>query len=176
MSLVLCRLVNPNSKLKTVTYFKQHLNIDISVHSIYPFLDQWNSNEKYQKDAQWDGLKGFGTNTKLSKNMTIEYYSQLWMVEKAFRISKTDLRIRPIYHRLKSRIEAHIGICFTAYKIYKESERLLRVNKITISPEKAIAEIKKIRQLRYTLPKPKEVKTKLLNVSELQKSLIDLKF
>jgi len=76
--------------------------------------------EKYEADSVWDGLKGYVTNTSLSRKKVIENYSQLWQIEKAFRISKTDLRIRPIYHRLKNRIEAHICICFTAYTIYKE--------------------------------------------------------
>jgi transposase len=101
--------------------------------------------EKFRADGQWDGLKGYVTNTRLSKNEVIEHYNQLWHVEKAFRISKTDLRIRPIYHRLKRRIEAHICICFTAYTIYKELERLLKRNKISLSPEKAIENIKEIR-------------------------------
>ena len=39
-NLVLCRLVYPGSKLKTVDYFKRHLNIDVSVYSIYRFLDE----------------------------------------------------------------------------------------------------------------------------------------
>jgi transposase len=81
--------------------------------------------EKYHADSVWDGLKGYVTNTHLSRSHVIENYSQLWQIEKAFRISKTDLRIRPIYHRLKERIEAHICICFTAYAIYKELERSL---------------------------------------------------
>jgi transposase len=82
--------------------------------------------EKYHADSVWDGLKGYVTNTHLSRSNIIENYSQLWQIEKAFRISKTDLRIRPIYHRLKERIEAHICICFTAYAIYKELERVLK--------------------------------------------------
>jgi len=80
--------------------------------------------EKFEADRVWDGLKGYVTNSKLSKVQVIEHYNQLWHVEKAFRISKTDLRIRPIYHRLKRRIEAHICICFAAYTFYKEVERL----------------------------------------------------
>ena len=56
--------------------------------------------EKYAHDNQWDGLKGYITNTKLSNNDVIENYKNLWHIEKAFRMSKTDLRIRPIYHRL----------------------------------------------------------------------------
>jgi len=45
-NLVLSRLVYPGSKLKTVDYFKQHLNMDVSVYSIYRFLDELNSELK----------------------------------------------------------------------------------------------------------------------------------
>jgi transposase len=131
--------------------------------------------EKYEADGVWDGLKGYVTNTHLTKNQVIENYSQLWLVEKAFRISKTDLRIRPIYHRLKDRIQAHICICFTAYAIYKELERILKKNKIDLSAEKAIEQIKEIQQLQYILPKSREVKTKILQPSQLQARLIDMK-
>jgi transposase len=105
----------------------------------------------------------------------IEHYSQLWHVEKAFRISKTDLRIRPIYHRLKRRIEAHISICFTAYTIYKELERSLRKNKISLSPEKTIENIKEIRQLKYSLPISKQFKSKLLKPNHIQSQLLNMK-
>jgi transposase len=131
--------------------------------------------EKFEADEAWDGLKGYVTNTRLPKKQVIENYSQLWMVEKAFRISKTDLRIRPIYHRLKDRIQAHICICFTAYAIYKELERLLKKNKIVLSAGKAIEQIKEIRQLRYTLPRSREVKTKILQPTPLQARLINMK-
>lgn len=131
--------------------------------------------EKFQADGQWDGLKGYVTNTGLSKNKVIEHYSQLWHVEKAFRISKTDLRIRPIYHRLKRRIEAHICVCFTAYTIYKELERTLKNNKILISPEKAIENIKEIRQLNYSLPKSKQFKSKILKPNLIQDQLLNMK-
>lgn len=131
--------------------------------------------EKFRADGQWDGLKGYVTNTRLSKNEVIEHYNQLWHVEKAFRISKTDLRIRPIYHRLKRRIDAHISICFTAYTIYKELERLLKSNKITLSPEKAIENIKEIRQLKYSLPKSRQIKSKLLKPNPIQSQLLSMK-
>lgn len=132
--------------------------------------------EKYYADSVWDGLKGYVTNTHLSRTEVIDNYSQLWQVEKAFRISKTDLRIRPIYHRIKERIEAHICICFTAYALYKELERQLRLNNIDLSPEKAIEQIKEIRQLRYVLPKSRQVKTRILQPTEIQKQLLDMKF
>jgi len=145
-------------------YLKLAGKVDISINY-----------EKYEADKVWDGLKGYVTNTHLSRKKVIGNYSQLWQVEKAFRISKTDLRIRPVYHRIKERIEAHICICFTAYAIYKELERLLRLNKIDLSTEKAIEQIKEIRQLRYTLPKSRHVKTKILQPTDLQKILLAIK-
>ena len=58
--------------------------------------------EKFNSDKCWDGLKGYITNTKLNDKQVMENYKNLWHIEKAFRMSKTDLRIRPIYHRLKA--------------------------------------------------------------------------
>ena len=52
--------------------------------------------DKYNADASWDGLKGYITNTSLSVDAVIENYSNLWHIEKAFRMSKSDLEIRPI--------------------------------------------------------------------------------
>ena len=75
---------------------------------------------KLKNDHYWDGLKGYITNTKLSNKEVIDNYNELWHIEKAFRMSKTDLRIRPIFHRLKDRIDAHICISFSAYSVYKE--------------------------------------------------------
>lgn len=93
--------------------------------------------EKFNQDKVWDGLKGYATNTKLRDKQVIENYKNLWLIEKAFLMSKTDLRIRPIYHRLRHRIEAHICISFTAYCIYKELERLLLKEKSSLSLKKA---------------------------------------
>lgn len=132
--------------------------------------------EKYNADSVWDGLKGYITNTKLTKKQVVGNYQQLWHIEKAFRISKTDLRIRPVYHRIKHRIEAHICICFAAYAVYKEFERTLEKNNIAMSPEKAINEKKEIRQLQYKLPKSGQVKTKLLRLTDSQAQLMDMRF
>lgn len=104
--------------------------------------------QKFEADAVWDGLKGYLTNAKLSKDEIIENYGHLWQIEKAFRISKTDLKIRPIYHRLQRRIETHICISFVAYKVYKELERQLNVMQSSFSPGKAIEIAKTIYQLK----------------------------
>ena len=81
--------------------------------------------DAFEKDAAWDGLKGYITNTKLSDEEVIGNYHNLWFIERAFRMNKTDLQIRPMYHRLRNRIEGHICICFCAYVLQLEIERLL---------------------------------------------------
>ena len=76
--------------------------------------------DKIVEDRKWDGLKGYITNTRLCAKNIVANYGHLWQIEKAFRISKTDLKVRPIFHQRKRRIEAHICIAFVAYTIYKE--------------------------------------------------------
>jgi transposase len=131
--------------------------------------------DKYNADIVWDGLKGYITNTSLTKNEVIGNYQHLWQIEKAFRISKTDLRIRPVYHRIKNRIKSHLCICFTAYTIYKELERVLVINKIPISAEEALTELKDIMQIKYILPKSGQLKTKLLKLNDIQTNLVKMK-
>ena len=107
--------------------------------------------DKYQEDSKWDGLKGYLTNSKLSNKQIIDHYSGLWQIEKAFRMSKTDLRIRPIYHRLRRRIETHICISFAAYSIYKEPERVLHKERSTLSVQRAAELTHNMYQITYTL-------------------------
>lgn len=104
--------------------------------------------DRFKLDSKWDGLKGYVTNTKLSSDEIIKHYSNLWKIEKAFRISKTDLKIRPIYHRLRDRIEAHICISFVAYVLYKELDRVLTKHKSNMSINKAIEEINKMYEIQ----------------------------
>lgn len=107
---------------------------------------------KFEQDAKWDGLKGYLTNAKLSKDEILENYQHLWRIEKAFRVVKTDLKIRPIYHRKQKRIEAHICLTFVAYKVYKELERQLKEKKSDLSPEKVIEILQSIYQIEIKNP------------------------
>lgn len=108
--------------------------------------------DKFNSDNKWDGLKGYLTNTKLSAKDIIENYNQLWQIEKAFRISKTDLKIRPIYHRIRSRIEAHICIAFVAYTIYKEVEKRLADRNIPLSPARVAELTKTMYTIKIRIP------------------------
>lgn len=144
--------------------YNKYLNLtgDISVSIDY---------EKYRADALWDGLKGYVTNSSLSVMEIMENYNQLWQIEKAFRVAKTDLKIRPIYHRLPKRIEAHICLTFVAYKIYKELERQLQALNSPITAQKAIAIAESIFQIEIQTPNAKTIITKTLLLNEEQKQL-----
>jgi transposase len=130
--------------------------------------------EKYEADAEWDGLKGYLTNSTLKPVKIIDNYRQLWQIERAFRISKTDLRIRPIYHRLKHRIEAHICISFTAYCIYRELERILKNEKSSLSIKRAAELTHNMYQLDTLLPKSKKRKAILLKMDQEQSELYNI--
>lgn len=130
--------------------------------------------EKFKVDQVWDGVKGYITNTKLTSRQIIENYNNLWHIEKAFRMSKTDLRIRPIYHRLKHRIEAHICIAFISYCVYKELERVLHKEKSTLSVKTAAELTHNMYQITYTLPESKHTKSKLLRMDDQQAELYQI--
>jgi transposase len=130
--------------------------------------------EKFEKDNKWDGIKGYITNTKLNSEAIIKNYNHLWQIEKAFRISKTDLRIRPIYHYLKERIEAHICISFVSYGIYMDLERVLKKEKSNFSVKKASEITRNMYQIKYMLPKSQKEVTKTLKMDDDQNKLIEI--
>ncbi len=129
---------------------------------------------KIEQAARWDGLKGFLTNTKLSPTEVIDNYGQLWHVEKAFRISKTDLRIRPMYHRRRKRIEAHVLVAFVAYAIYKELERRLHQAGIPMSPKRAAELTQTMYEMSFRLPNDPQQQHILLQMDAEQQQLYDL--
>lgn len=130
--------------------------------------------EKFEKDAKWDGLKGYLTNTSLTKEEIIDNYGHLWKIEKAFRVSKHDLKIRPVFHRARRRIEAHICISFVAYKVYKELKRQLKEKEASISPEKAIEIAKTIYSIQVKLSATDSIIRKTMLITDEQKDLAEL--
>ena len=127
---------------------------------------------RIKNDKNWDGLKGYITNTNLSNEEVIKNYSHLWKIEKAFRISKNDLKIRPIYHFKKERIKAHICLSFVAYTIYKELERLLKINKVDLSVIKAVELLETIYEMEFTLPDSQKTARKLVNLRNEHRELL----
>ncbi len=130
--------------------------------------------DKFSADAAWDGIKAYVTNTSLPKQQILANYSNLWFIERAFRMNKTDLRIRPIFHRLKNRIEGHICICFTAYTIMLELERRLKSTNSGITLERAREITKTMYQLSFRLPDSRQERHVILGMTQEQQSLVEL--
>ncbi|WP_268036306.1 IS1634 family transposase [Algoriphagus sp. PAP.12] len=130
--------------------------------------------EKFELDAKWDGLKGYITNTNLEKDQVIENYNNLWKIEKTFRITKNEIKVRPVFHNKQRRIEAHISIAFTAYKVYKELERQLIEKGSKLSPQKAIEIAKGIYTVEIRLKSSGKKLRKTLLLNESQQKLAKL--
>jgi transposase len=68
-----------------------------------------------EKHQLLEGIKGYKTNiAHIPDKLLIDRYHDLWKLERAFRIAKSDLQARPIYHRKRQSIEYHILIVFVA--------------------------------------------------------------
>ena len=92
------------------------------------------------------GLKGYVTNipsTLMSAGEVIESYHDLWRVEQSFRMSKTDLRARPMFHHTRDAIEAHLTIVFAALAVARHLQEAtgLSIRKIvqTLRPLQQIS-------------------------------------
>ena len=129
---------------------------------------------KIAEDAKWDGLKGYITNTSLEPKQVVEQYHGLWVVERAFRVSKGTLEMRPMFHFTPRRIEAHVCICFVAYKVYKELERLIKENGIPHSVDKVIDIAKTVITVRINMPENGQVFTKTMFLTDRHRSIESL--
>lgn len=82
---------------------------------------------KITAEEKWDGLHGVITNIKgLPPDEIYYHYRGLWQVEDAFRVNKTDLRIRPIYHWTTQKVKAHLAISYIAFSCVRTLQYLLK--------------------------------------------------
>ena len=170
------RLENKIKSSKTIT----KKDLKLSYYAKYIDLDDNNSkitfninNQKIIEDEKLDGIKGFVTNDfTLTANEIIEHYNNQYEVERAFRIYKTDLKIRPIYHRLETRIKAHILISFVSYAIYKEFDRKLKINDVKFKFNFSQKLLRKIIEHLIAIKIDDEIIP--INPSEIQKQILDI--
>ena len=79
-------------------------------------------------------------------------YIQLTEAEAAFRIEKSDLRIRPIWHQKEERVLAHILVCFLAYVLWKMLGQMVKSAGLGDEPRRVLEELGKIRLVDVILP------------------------
>jgi len=79
-------------------------------------------------------------------------YIQLTQVEDAFRVAKSDLCIRPIYHQRQDRTQAHILVCFLALVLWRTLQQWMSASGLGTAPRKLLEELHEIRSLDVLLP------------------------
>lgn len=79
-------------------------------------------------------------------------YIQLTEAEAAFRIQKSDLRLRPVWHQREDRVKAHLLVCFLAYVLWKMLAQLCRAAGLGDEPRKVFDELSRIRLVDVILP------------------------
>jgi transposase len=79
-------------------------------------------------------------------------YVQLTDAEAAFRIHKSDLSIRPVWHQKKERVQAHIFVCFLAYVLWKTLEQWQGRAGLGNSPRTILGELRRLQSADIVLP------------------------
>ena len=150
----LSKTANPKDYLSSYGY-KKYINVTSKAKIT---LDE----DKIKEDSAWDGLLGVITNDKdRSPSEILSHYHNLYQIEDAFRLTKHDLAVRPVFHWKCERISAHIAICFCAYSLVKHLEYRIRLQYKKMSPEKIRQTLVRVqtsilfdskRKIRYGLP------------------------
>ena len=114
----------------------------------------WTKNEKWRDWATLnEGCYLLRTNvTDWSAEDLWQAYIQLTEAEAAFRIHKSDLRIRPVWHQKKDRVLAHILVCFLAYVLWKTLHQMTKAAGLGDEPRRIFEELGKISLVDVTLP------------------------
>ncbi len=95
-------------------------------------LSFWLERAHYRRQRRHDGIFILQTNdARLSATEIVRSYMQLQEVERAFRMLKSLVKVRPVFHWAERRVEAHIFICFLAYLLAKALELRLRAETTT---------------------------------------------
>lgn len=131
----------------------------------------------FERACRLEGLKGYVTNlpvTLASAQEIIGWYHELWKVEQSFRMSKTDLRARPIFHSHKEVIEAHLTVVMAAlavsrYLYEKTGITAKRLVKTLYPFRRTIGKVGNAK-VRLTTPLPGEIKKILKKLDQNTKN------
>ena len=109
------------------------------LHNITKHTSDWTlDEEKILKDERFDGYYGIQTSDKnLSPNEVMDAYHTLWKIEESFRIMKSTLEVRPVFHWTPKRIKGHFVMCFLSFLMERKLEMILNDEKkdyLEVSP------------------------------------------
>lgn len=135
------RLLGANTRAAGLFQVNVKEGKDNKVELVWKKIENW---------RQWaelsEGYYMLRTNVKDWKAGQLwEAYIQLTQAETAFRIHKSDLRIRPIWHQKEERVKAHILVCFLAYVLWKMLGQMCKRAGLGNEPRKVFDEIAQIK-------------------------------
>jgi len=128
---------------------------DVSVREVDGrAIISWQKNETWRQWATLnEGCYLLRTNiTDWSPEDLWQAYIQLTEAEAAFRIHKSDLRIRPVWHQTEERVQAHILVCFLAYVLWKMLHQMTQAAGLGDEPRRVFEELGKIQLVDVILP------------------------
>jgi transposase len=97
-----------------------------------PTLNQ----QKIDDDEKWDGFYGIQcSRLEMAPQKIAEAYHRLWKIEESFRVLKSTLQTRPIFHWTPKRIKGHLMVCFIAFLLERTLELELKKKNISFSPD-----------------------------------------
>jgi transposase len=124
---VIQRFIEPSSKFAT---YQQKDKIEgaysVDLQHLYRSLDLLSEHKAKIEDSLFDtnGFLGILTNNHdLQGETLIEKYKELWRIEESFRLMKSQLEVRPMFHWTEKRISGHLVMCFLAFVFMRELER-----------------------------------------------------
>lgn len=128
--------------------------------------------KKIASERKWDGLTAYVTNTNYPSAQIPGIGPELKQMWETFRIERSDLKIKPGYHKVKDRIEAMNNISFVSYALFKELERTLHKRAPEITMPKAIKQISRIKESSHSAPNgpPQNQKIK---TNEIQRKILE---
>jgi len=124
--------------------------------------------EAIARDERFDGYYGIQTNAKdLAVQDILEAYHTLWKIEESFRIMKSTLEVRPIFHWTEPRIKGHFVVCFLAFLLARTLEFKLKRAGEKASPEKIREALNSLNFAEVEIEQTKYlVKTKAMDLAK----------
>ena len=103
-----------------------------------------------------------------------EWYIRLTQAEDAFRISKSDLSLRPVYHQKTGRVEAHILVCFLSLAMWRTLEMWMRGKGLGDCCRQLVKEVATVRSMDVVLPTRTREEIRLRVVARPERAVAEL--
>jgi hypothetical protein len=103
-----------------------------------------------------------------------KWYIQLTQAEAAFRTAKSDLALRPVFHRKEGRVDAHILVCFLALALWRTLEQWMDSKGLGTCARQFLLEMDKVHSMDVVLPLDTGAELRLRTVSKPDKPLAQL--